>query len=61
MEDAITPAACIQAIQIVPDDAPTAIENAVKETAGTQKVMLNGIMYIIRDGKAYNAQGTQVK
>ena len=61
MEDAITPAACIQAIQIVPDDAPTAIENAVKETAGTQKVMLNGIMYIIREGKAYNAQGTLVK
>ena len=61
MEEAVSAGACIQAIQIVPANAPTAIENAVKEAEGTQKMMHNGIMYIIRDGKLYNAQGTQVK
>ena len=53
--------AYIQALKIVPANAPTAIENVVKTVEGTQKIMQNGIMYIIRDGKAYNAQGTQVK
>ena len=61
MEDAVSAGACIQAIQIVPANAPTAIENAVKEAEGTQKMMHNGIMYIIRDGKLYNAQGIRVK
>ena len=53
--------AYIKTVEIVPDNAPTAIENVVKEVEGSQKVMQNGILYIIRDGKVYNAQGTQVK
>lgn len=61
MEDAISAGACIQAVKIVPANAPASIENTVMQTQGTQKVMHNGIMYIIRDGKAYNAQGVRVK
>ncbi len=53
--------AYIKTVEIVPDNAPTAIENVAKEVEGSQKVMQNGILYIIRDGKVYNAQGTQVK
>ena len=60
-EDAVSAGAYIQAVEIVPNNAPSAIENVAKTVEGTQKIMQNGIMYIIRDGKAYNAQGTQVK
>jgi len=40
--------------------APEGIENVVL-TEKAQKVMVDGVMYIIRDNKMYNAQGTQVR
>ena len=64
MEDAVTAGAYIQAVIIQPANAPgyaTSIENVVNEKAGTQKVLLNGQLMIIRDGKAFNAQGAQVQ
>lgn len=64
MEDAVTAGAYIQAVIIQPANAPgypTSIENVVNEKAGTQKVLLNGQLLIIRDGKAFNAQGAQVQ
>lgn len=41
--------------------ANTGIEDIRVDVNGTQKVMVDGAMYIIRDGKAFNALGTQVK
>ena len=39
---------------------PQGIENVVL-TEKAQKVIVDGVMYIIRDNKMYNAQGTQVR
>ena len=36
------------------------IENVVL-TEKAQKVMIDGVMYIVRDNKMYNVQGTQVR
>ena len=40
--------------------ATTEIEN-VSEQAAPAKFMMDGVLYIIRDGKTYNAQGMLVK
>ena len=44
--------------------APTsgqAIENIQVEGDQPQKIMMDGVLYIVREGKIYNAQGAQVK
>ena len=64
MEDAIVARAYIQAVKIAPAGAPvdpTAVENIVSGNENTQKVLLNGQLLILREGKTFNAQGTQVK
>jgi len=53
--------AFIKAIKITPANAPTAIEEIIPATDGTQKIMLNGQIFIIRDGKVFNATGAQVR
>lgn len=53
--------AYIKAIKITPKNAATALEQILPTVEGTQKIMLNGQLFIIRDGKAFNANGTQVK
>lgn len=40
---------------------PTAIENIGSQADETQKIMHNGILYILRNGKVFNAQGARVK
>ena len=40
---------------------PTAIENIGSKADETQKIMRNGILYILRNGKVFNAQGARVK
>ena len=37
--------------------APSAVENITTSTANTQKIIRDGQLLIIRDGKTYNAQG----
>ena len=37
------------------------VMEAQPATSGTQKVMIDGQIYILRDGKAYNLQGAEVK
>ncbi len=37
------------------------IEDIVVPADKAEKVLMDGMMYIIRDGKAFNAQGAQVK
>lgn len=39
----------------------TAVENANLSTAEGKKVMMNGVLYIIRDGKTYDSLGRMVK
>lgn len=40
---------------------PEGLDEVQSEKAACTKVMLNGKLYIIRDGKMYNALGTEVK
>ena len=40
---------------------PQGIEDLRVEDGQTQKVLLNGVLYIVREGKIYNAQGANVR
>ncbi len=42
-------------------DSPTGIENIVLDSEGTSKVLLDGQIYIVRDGKWYDVTGRQVR
>ena len=37
------------------------IEDVQSEKAESRKIMLNGMLYIVRDGKMYNVLGTEMK
>ena len=50
-----------QPIHIVYDATQTAVENINVNVEGVKKQIIDGQLYIIRDGKAFNAMGTQVK
>ena len=53
--------AYVQALEIVPQNAPTAIDNTNDLSPMTNKVIRDGQLFILRDGKTYNAQGVEVK
>ncbi len=40
---------------------PTAVDNIFSNTDETTKIMRNGILYILQNGKVFNAQGARVK
>ena len=40
---------------------PEGLEDVLSEKAESRKVMLNGMLYIVRDGKMYNVLGTEMK
>ena len=48
-------------VHIVYDGTTTGIENINVNVEGLQKQIVDGQLVIIRDGKAYNAQGAQLK
>lgn len=49
-------------LTVEPSGDPTAIEDVRIESDKAQKILHDGILYIIRpDGKVYTAQGMQVK
>jgi hypothetical protein len=50
-----------QPIHIIYDGAGTGLENINVEAQGMSKQIVDGQLVIIRDGKAYNAMGAQVK
>lgn len=52
---------CNIPVHIVYDAATTGVENIDVNKAGVHKQMIDGQLVIIRDGKAYNAVGAQVK
>ncbi len=50
------------AIHVVYDGSTTSIENVnVEDVVGVKKMVQDGQLYIIRDGKAFNMMGAQVK
>ncbi len=42
-------------------DIPEGLEEVLSEKAESRKIMLNGMLYIVRDGKMYNVLGTEMK
>ena len=50
-----------QPIHITYDGTATALENVNVNVEGIRKQIVDGQLVIIRDGKAYNALGAQVK
>ena len=49
-------------IHIVYDGTPTGLENVeVENINGVKKMMVDGQLVIVRDGKVFNAMGAQVK
>lgn len=42
-------------------NSPTAIENTQTDKIQTTKIIRNGVLYILHNGKVYNAQGAKVK
>lgn len=58
--------AYIQAVKIAPQDAPdpnpqTAIDIIETNQAENGKVLMNGVLYILRDGKIFNALGMEIR
>ena len=49
-----------EAVITVSCDAPTSVDTIEQEVVNG-KIIENGVLYIIRDGKRYNAQGVEVK
>jgi hypothetical protein len=52
---------CNIPVHIVYDAAAAGVENIDVNKAGVHKQMIDGQLVIIRDGKAYNTVGAQVK
>jgi len=50
----------ISSVYLLKESEPSAIDNTVV-TEKAQKVVVDGMIYIVRDGKLFNLQGAQVK
>ena len=48
-------------LTVEPSGDPTAIEDVRIESDKAEKVLIDGILFILREGKMYNTQGMQVK
>lgn len=65
--DVVSACAYVQAVMILPNEAPgaqddtTAIDILQAGNGENGKIMLNGQLYIIREGRVFNAAGTQIK
>ena len=61
MQDAISAGAYIQAVEIVPANAPTSIEQTEISSGSCQKLIKDGQLLILRSDKTFNANGQEVK
>lgn len=61
VQDAVSAGAYIQAVKIVPENAPVGFENVQSDDVQSAKFIRDGQLIIIRDGKMYNATGVEVK
>ena len=65
--DVVSAGAYVQSVMILPNEAPgastdtTAIDILEANQGENGKVMMNGQLYIIREGRVFNAAGAQVK
>lgn len=65
--DVVSAGAYVQSVMILPNDAPasqddhTAIDILEANQGENGKIMMNGQLYIIREGRVFNAAGAQVK
>ena len=48
-------------VRIIYDGSTTGVENVPSATSVSQKQLIHGQLYIVRDGKMYNIMGAQVK
>ena len=53
--------AYVQALEIVPQNAPTAIDNANDQSPMTNKVLRDSQLFIQRDGKTYTITGQEIR
>ena len=53
--------AYVYSIVVTPKNTPTGVEPTFSDPSGNVKVMINGILYILRDGKIFTPTGVQVK
>lgn len=60
IEEDLSDAAQYAWMEGMPEPQPTGIENIVL-TEKAKKVIVDGMIYIVRDGKLYNLQGAQVR
>ena len=56
-----TVGAYIQAVKITPENAPVAIDIIQANQGENGKIMLNGQLFIFREGRVFNASGAQVQ
>ena len=56
-----TPAPGRRRLVLGREDAPTAIDNIIMDAQNVQKVLINGQLYIVREGKWYDVTGQQVR
>ena len=42
-------------------DSETGLENTSAKFGESEKILENGVLYIIKDGKKYNAQGIKIQ
>ena len=57
----VTPAQGAKRRVIATYNQATGVENVSANFSGSEKIIENGVLYILRDGKKYNAQGQIVK
>ena len=53
--------AYVYSIKITPKKATTGIDQVNEQNANSQKLLIDGVLYIERNGKRYDATGAQVK
>ena len=53
--------AYVYSIVVTPKNMPTGVEPTFSDPSGNVKVMINGMIYILRDGKIFTPTGVQVK
>ena len=56
-----TPAPGRRRLVLGREDAPTAIDNILMDAQNVQKVLIDGQLYIVREGKWYDVTGQQVR
>ena len=60
-KEALQPFNVTDVVLVLAPSTPEGLEEVLSEKAESRKIMLNGKLYIVRDGKMYNVLGTEMK